>query len=92
MDNTVFAYRVLRKSDGARCLAKIFAPIEGDVNWSCRVEIEGSELAVNTAYGIDSLQALKAGIIMLIAELKSLEATNPKDYTWEDEDCLTIGL
>jgi hypothetical protein len=92
MNDMIFAYRVLQKSGGRSCLVRIFAPIEEEMNWSCRVMIEGDELVQNTAHGADSLQALSAAFLMLVGELRFIEAMNPKAYTWEGQECLTLGL
>ncbi|WP_029556812.1 hypothetical protein [Xanthobacter sp. 91] len=62
---------------------RIFAPVEGTVDWSCRAEIHWPEgLAVSTTYGLDSAQALHLTLQAIGSRLYMSDAHKEGRLRW----------
>jgi hypothetical protein len=74
----IIAERIFVKRGGARVTARIYAPerIARSTEWSCRVEVEGSEIPFKKRLtGVDSLQALNLGLRLLYTHLDKIATT-----------------
>lgn len=74
----IVAERLLRNATtGTDVIARLFAPepIDGTSEWRCKIEIQGLESPDEASLiGVDSFQALTAGLRVLCARLEKHEA------------------
>lgn len=62
-------------------------------DWACTFEVTGlEEKIINTAFGVDALQALLLCIKMIEANLKYLERKINVRFTWLESDDLGLSM
>ncbi|MEA3025701.1 MAG: hypothetical protein QOF91_986 [Alphaproteobacteria bacterium] len=82
----LLATRVLRLEDrpGVEIPVRIFAPVQDDVDWTCRFEIGWPEgMLTRSVIGIDTIQALELALRMIGTILYSSDLHKSGRLMWQ---------